>query len=68
MYKTNHPFYTDVPKRQFDNKYNYAGHRVKEVNIKEIEKSTGSINRDVLSPHASSKVSIAQFKKIFNYS
>ena len=56
----------DVPKRQFDNKYNYAGHRVKEVNIKEIKKSTGSINRDVLSPHASSKVSIAQIKKIFN--
>lgn len=57
----------DVPKVQFDNKYNYAGHRVKEVNIKEIDKEKTGNNQGLLSPiYVSGKVSIAQFKKIFN--
>lgn len=59
----------DVLKTQYDEKYNYAGHRVKEVNIKEIElnkEKTGS-NQGLLSPiYASGNISIAQFKKIFN--
>ncbi len=57
----------DVFNKQIDNKYSYAGHRVKEIILKEIENSELHTGGNPVHL-ALSNVSIAQFNKIFKNS
>ena len=52
----------DVKKEQLNNKYNYAGHKVKEINILEIEKPEVTPGKTLITPGT---ISIAQLLEIF---
>lgn len=56
---------TDVAKNQKNNNYPYAGHKVKEINIKELNEKSQGIDTAIKSVYNPDNITVAHFNKIF---